>query len=49
MIPLYKPYMPELPEINSLLHSGMLAYGEYTKKFEQKLKEYFCTISYYDI
>lgn len=43
MIPLYKPYMPELPEINSILHSGMLAYGEYTEKFEQKLKEYFCT------
>lgn len=34
MIPLYKPHMPELPELNSILHSGKLAYGEYSRKFE---------------
>ena len=43
MIPLYKPYIPELPEMNDILHSGALAYGEYTKKFEEKLREYFGT------
>lgn len=41
MIPLYKPYMPELPEINAILHSGALAYGDYTKQFEEKLKGFF--------
>lgn len=41
MIPLYKPYMPELPDINEILHSGQLAAGKYTKHFEQKLTEYF--------
>ena len=35
--------MPELPELNKILYSGELAYGTYTKKFEEKLKEYFCT------
>lgn len=43
MIPLFKPYMPDLPEMESLLHSGALAYGNYTKRFEEKLKEYFGT------
>lgn len=43
MIPLFKPYMPELPEMDSILHSGALAYGNYTKQFEEKLKEYFGT------
>lgn len=43
MIPIFKPYMPELPEIDSILHSGALAYGNYTKRFEDKLKEYFNT------
>ena len=42
-ISLYKPYMPELPELNDILHSGQLAYGLYTKKFEEKLKEFFGT------
>ena len=38
MIPLYKPYMPaDLPELNSILHSGQLAYGKYGKEFERKL------------
>ncbi len=43
MIPLFKPYMPELPEINEILFSGKLASGEYTKKFEDSLKSYFQT------
>ncbi len=41
MIPLYKPYMPELPELDQILMSGNLSYGQYTKEFEQKLKKYF--------
>ncbi len=41
MIPLYKPYMPELPELDTIIHSGALAYGDYTKQFEKTLKEYF--------
>lgn len=43
MIPLFKPYMPELPEVNKILHSGSLAYGNYTKAFEKNLREYFNT------
>lgn len=43
MIPLFKPYMPEIPEMESILHSGALAYGSYTKRFEEKLKQYFGT------
>lgn len=43
MIPLFKPYMPELPELDHILHSGALAYGNYTKQFEERLKEYFKT------
>ena len=39
MIPLYKPYMPTLPELNEIIYSGAIAYGDYTKKFENKLKE----------
>ncbi len=41
MIPLFKPYMPNLPQLNTLLMSGNLAYGEYSRKFEEKLQEYF--------
>lgn len=41
MIPLYKPYMPPLPNINEILYSGSLGYGKYTKKFEAKLSNYF--------
>lgn len=41
MIPLFKPYMPELPELENILHSGALAYGEWTKKFENALQAYF--------
>lgn len=41
MIPLYKPYMPaKLPELNTILHSGTLAYGKYGHQFEQKLKSF---------
>lgn len=43
MIPLFKPYMPEISDIDSILHSGSLAYGHYTKQFEEKLKAYFGT------
>lgn len=43
MIPLFKPYMPKLPEMDKVLYSEALAYGEYTKEFERKLKEYFDT------
>lgn len=42
-IPLYKPFMPELPEMDHILHSGQLAYGTYTRNFEEKLKEFFGT------
>lgn len=42
MVPLYKPYMPkELPELNNILHSGALAFGEYSRKFERMLMDYF--------
>lgn len=41
MIPLFKPYMPQnLPEVNSILHSGMLSYGKWGHEFEKKLGEY---------
>jgi dTDP-4-amino-4,6-dideoxygalactose transaminase len=40
MIPLLKPYMPPLPELNSILHSGVLACGHYTHLFENELIKY---------
>lgn len=40
MIPLYKPHIPELPELDMILHSGALAYGEYSRKFERNLSEF---------
>jgi len=40
MIPLYKPFMPELPLLNEILYSGQLAYGKYGREFEKKLGEY---------
>lgn len=43
IIPLYKPYMPELPELDNILHSGQLAYGKYTREFENILRDYFGT------
>lgn len=41
MIPLYKPYMPEVPLVNEILHSGKLTFGEYGKAFENELKNFF--------
>lgn len=41
MVPLYRPYMPELPELDNILHSGALAYGKYSIGFEEALKNYF--------
>jgi dTDP-4-amino-4,6-dideoxygalactose transaminase len=40
MVPLYKPYMPPLPELNDILYSGALAYGHYTRLFEDALRDY---------
>ncbi|MBJ7429296.1 MAG: aminotransferase class V-fold PLP-dependent enzyme [Bacteroidia bacterium] len=40
MIPLYKPFMPELPLINEILQSGKLTYGKYGKEFESMLAEF---------
>lgn len=41
MISLYKPYMPDVPLVNDILHSGQLAYGTYGKEFERLLAVYF--------
>lgn len=43
MIPLFKPHMPELPELISILNSGMLAYGSYARNFEKRLSEFIGT------
>lgn len=43
MIPLYKPFMPKLPKLESILYSGKLAAGEYTRDFEKKLAIFFST------
>lgn len=41
MIPLFKPYMPDsLPEMDTILHSGALAYGKWGHEFEKRLGEY---------
>lgn len=41
MVNLYKPYMPEkLPEVDSILHSGALAYGKWGRAFEQSIKDF---------
>lgn len=40
MIPLYKPYMPHLPQLDDILHSGQLSYGIWGRKFENKLRSY---------
>lgn len=39
MIPLYKPFMVDLPELKDILNSGKLSYGHYGQKFENRLKE----------
>ncbi|MBW8362808.1 MAG: aminotransferase class V-fold PLP-dependent enzyme [Kaistella sp.] len=41
MIPLYKPFMPEIPLVNEIMHSGQLAYGKYGREFESELRSYF--------
>ena len=39
--PLFKPFIPEkLPEMDSILHSGALAYGKYGRQFEERLRIY---------
>lgn len=43
MIPLYKPFIPELPDLDKVLKSGQLASGKYTDGFEHKLSEYIQT------
>lgn len=42
MIPIFKPYMPDglMPEIEKILYSGNLAFGNYGKEFEERLKNY---------
>lgn len=40
MIPLYKPFMPAVPLVDEILHSGQLAYGRYGRDFERLLGEY---------
>lgn len=35
----------ELPELNTIIHSGQLAYGKWTREFEKKLKRYIGTES----
>lgn len=42
MIPIFKPYMPNniMSELENILYSGKLAYGNYGKQFEAKLAEY---------
>lgn len=40
MIPLFKPYMPDLPDLNCILHSGALSYGKWGKEFEKRLGTY---------
>ena len=32
--------MPELPEMDAILHSGALAYGKWAREFEKRLAEY---------
>ena len=40
MIPLYKPFLPPLPEINEVLSSGQLAYGKNGKMLESELSKF---------
>jgi len=40
MIPLFKPHMPELPELIDILNSGALAYGKYAREFERNLSNF---------
>lgn len=40
MIPLFKPYIPELPDIMPILKSGKLSFGKYGREFESILSNY---------
>ena len=40
MIPLYKPFMPNLPDIITILNSGNLSYGNYGRLFESSLRKF---------
>lgn len=41
MVPLYKPYVPAaLPEMDGILHSGDLSFGQWGRRFERMLAEY---------
>lgn len=40
MIPLYKPYTPDLPELSAILKSGKLSYGDWTIRFEKQLGQF---------
>lgn len=40
MIPLYKPHMPDLPELDLIIKSGNLAFGKYGIEFENMLKKF---------
>lgn len=40
MIPLFKPYMPDIGGILDVLNSGQLTYGNYTQLFEKNLQDY---------
>lgn len=35
--------MPDVPEMDAIIHSGALAYGKYTQAFEERLKAFFGT------
>jgi perosamine synthetase len=43
MIPLFKPHMPELPELITILNSGALTYGKYGRGFERILSDFIGT------
>lgn len=43
MITLFKPFMPDTPDMSNILQSGSLAYGSYTKQFEERLRCLFNT------
>ncbi len=40
MIPLYKPHMPDLPELDFIIKSGNLTYGKYGIEFENMLRKF---------
>ena len=40
MIPLFKPHMPPLPELDKILNSGALASGVYVKQFEDAVSDF---------